>query len=151
MTLLSSEKPMRPAIPDPLDLPLYAETLPCAAESAADARRLVRKALDAWGLQVLEPSASLVVSELVGNSVEHYGRDLIRVKAVRLDEDRVQVAVIDRSPQGPTVPKQAELLDESGRGLFLVDALAADWGTDRMRWGKRVWANLTTDIEETDQ
>ncbi|WP_405958961.1 ATP-binding protein [Streptomyces sp. NBC_00868] len=125
MTLLSSEKLMLPSIPDPLDLPLYAQTLPCVAESVATARQLVRKALDVWGLEALEASAVLVMSELVTNSVDHYGRDLIRVKAVRLGEDRVQVAVIDRSPNGPTVPKQPAPFDESGRGLFLVDALAA--------------------------
>ncbi|MFF1422659.1 hypothetical protein [Streptomyces sp. NPDC058280] len=32
--------------------------------------------------------------------------------------------------------------DEDGRGLFLVAAPAADWGTDERRWGKIVWADL---------
>ncbi|MEY6564990.1 hypothetical protein AB8B12_08570 [Streptomyces sp. PGLac3x] len=37
--------------------------------------------------------------------------------------------------------------DESGRGLVLVDALAAEWGTELLPWGKRVWAELSGEGE----
>jgi hypothetical protein len=36
----------------------------------------------------------------------------------------------------------SRLDDLRGRGLALVDALSDQWGTDRLQWGKRVWAEL---------
>ncbi|EKX65371.1 hypothetical protein STRIP9103_05471 [Streptomyces ipomoeae 91-03] len=54
-------------------------------------------------------------------------------------------------------PSQAGALDESGRGLFLVDALATRWGSQPCAAGKITWFELavaaseegTADTEET--
>ncbi|MFE2378148.1 ATP-binding protein [Streptomyces sp. NPDC059398] len=54
---------------------------------------------------------------------------------------RVRVAVADFSRARPVV-REAGDGDEEGRGLLLVTAPAADWGTDERRWGRVVWANL---------
>lgn len=35
-----------------------------------------------------------------------------------------------------------QLLDERGRGLLVVDAIASDWGTTRQGSGKCVWFRL---------
>ncbi|MGW4072020.1 ATP-binding protein [Streptomyces asiaticus] len=51
--------------------PGYTETLPCTAPSAATARRLVRTALAVWGIEHCADAATLIVSELVANAVDH--------------------------------------------------------------------------------
>lgn len=123
--------------------PAYTETMPCEPESARKARVLVSLALGAWDLDAIVDAGKLVVSELVGNSVEHTGCHAIRVTVTRLSADRVRVAVIDKSAKKP-VPRTAGPGDEHGRGLTVVAALAENTGTDTFTWGKRAWAELRT-------
>src|SRR4051812_37753458 len=59
------------ATPRPTGHPGYSETLDRVPESAAVARRLVRTALTAWGLEDLIEDATLVITELVSNAVDH--------------------------------------------------------------------------------
>ncbi|MEU4148868.1 ATP-binding protein [Streptomyces sp. NPDC026659] len=121
--------------------PGYSENLPREPESAATARRLTNAALSCWGLEELAENGALVVSELVANAVRHARRESIRVVVERTAPGTVRVAVADFSrvlPE-PCTPKDDE---EGGRGLALVAALAANWGTDERRWGKVVWAEL---------
>ncbi|MEU7074009.1 ATP-binding protein [Streptomyces narbonensis] len=40
--------------------------------------------------------------------------------------------------------------DESGRGLLLVQALAARWGVERFVTGKRLWCLLEAEAEPVD-
>ncbi|MFD5033872.1 ATP-binding protein [Streptomyces sp. NPDC058405] len=121
--------------------PGYSETLPREPESAATARRLTDAAISCWGLEELAEDAALIVSELVANAVRHARRESIRVVVERTAVRTVRVAVADFSQARPEV-REAGDGDEDGRGLFLVAALAADWGTDERRWGKIVWADL---------
>ncbi|WP_078858461.1 ATP-binding protein [Streptomyces sp. NRRL F-2799] len=125
----------------PTGHPGYSETLPREPESAGTARRLVRAACTAWGLERLAQDCALVVSELVANAVRHARRESIRVVVERTAPSTVRVAVADFSRTVPTLcpPKDDE---ENGRGLHLVTALASNWGTDVRRWGKVVWADL---------
>ncbi|MBV1949925.1 ATP-binding protein [Streptomyces sp. BV129] len=125
----------------PTGHPGYSETLPREPESAATARRLVRSALAAWGLDDLTDDAILIVSELVTNAVLHARRESIRVVVERKTPGTVRVAVADfsRTLPDPCTPRDD---DEDGRGLTLIAALAANWGTDERRWGKVVWAEL---------
>ena len=125
----------------PTGHPGYSETLPREPESAATARRLVRVACAAWGLESAAENGALVVSELVANAVQHARRDSIRVVVERTAVRTVRVAVADfsRARPVPCVPGDD---DEDGRGLALVGALAEDWGTDERPWGKVVWAKL---------
>lgn len=125
----------------PTGHPGYSETLPREPESAAFARRLVRVSLSVWGLDDLTEDSAAVVSELVANAVRHARRGSIRVTVERLGEDRVRLGVVDFSHERP-VRGTAGTEDESGRGLALVEGLAADWGTEPLPWGKRVWAEL---------
>ncbi|MFC4503406.1 MULTISPECIES: ATP-binding protein [Streptomyces] len=125
----------------PTGYPGYSQTLPCEPESAGMARRLVRVALTAWGLDDLADDGALIVSELVSNSVQHAQSHFIRVTVTRPGVTRVRIGVVDKSERAPVCRKPAEE-DESGRGLVLVRALAKDWGADRLPWGKRVWAEL---------
>ncbi|MFJ5102378.1 ATP-binding protein [Streptomyces sp. NPDC088554] len=130
--------------PTAIGHPAYSQTLPCEPQSARRARLLVGAACNAWGLPGLTDAASLVVSELVGNAVEHSGSRLVRVIVSLPEPGRVKVAVVDRSRIAPA-PRPVTDTDEDGRGLVVVQTLSDRWGTDLMRWGKRIWAELGTD------
>ena len=121
--------------------PAYSQTLPCETESARRARLLVRTACDTWHLPELADAASLVISELVSNAVAHSGSRVMRVTVSRPAPDRVRLSVVDRSHAKPA-QRTASEDDEHGRGLALVDAVSDRWGTDPLRWGKRVWSEL---------
>ncbi|MCX4514157.1 ATP-binding protein [Streptomyces sp. NBC_01619] len=125
----------------PTGYPGYSETLPREPESLGTARRLVRVALAAWGLDELGDDAALIVSELVSNAVQHARSHSIRVTVTRPEATRVRIGVVDRSKRLPE-PQEPDGEDESGRGLVLVATLAKSWGTDPLPWGKRVWAEL---------
>ncbi|MEU1364927.1 ATP-binding protein [Streptomyces sp. NPDC005803] len=125
----------------PTGHPGYSQTLPREPESASTARRLTDAALSCWGLDELAEDSALIVTELVANAVQHARRDFLRVVVERTDARTVRVAVADFSQAWP-VEREAGDGDEGGRGLLLVAALAADWGTDERSWGKIVWADL---------
>ena len=121
--------------------PAYTESMPRLPESAGRARRLTAHALAVWALDLLAESAEHVVTELVANAAEHARGTSIRVTVTRLTDRRVRVAVVDMSRALPT-RRTTNLDDIDGRGLALVEALSAKWGTDRFGWGKRVWSEL---------
>ena len=120
------------------------------------ARRLVERTLAKWGLEELETVANLVMTELVTNAVNATGGDTSAFKGdgeisgvpqcVRAGLYRMgEAVVIEVWDAVRTPPKLAETSpdDECGRGLRIVDDLAAEWG---YRWiasgGKVVWARL---------
>jgi two-component sensor histidine kinase len=85
----------------------------------------------------------LVASELVGNAVRHAapGDDgRLRVHWTVGAHD-VTVSVTDGS-RVPPRRRTAEPTDTYGRGLAIVEALAADWGVEAVTGGKRVWARV---------
>ncbi|MFE5371674.1 ATP-binding SpoIIE family protein phosphatase [Streptomyces mirabilis] len=92
-----------------------------AAEPAAvaGARSRVSQQLSTWGLEDLDFTAELVVSELVTNAIR-YGRPLIQL---RLIHDRALPCEV--SDASSTTPRQrrARTYDEGGRGLLLVAQL----------------------------
>lgn len=125
----------------PTGHPGYAETLPRVPVSAAVARRLTNAALSCWGLDELAEAGGSIVTELVANAVQHARRESIRVLVERTAVRTVRVAVADFSRARPVVRAVGDG-DEGGRGLLVVEALAAEWGTVERRWGKVVWADL---------
>lgn len=129
----------------PTGHPGYTETLPCEEASASAARRLVRTALDTWGLGVLADDSCVIVSELVTNSLDHTRSRNIRVTVSRPTPGWVRVAVVDKAPRTLPEMRTASASDTGGRGLVVVEALSDRWGTDLLGWGKRVWAELRTD------
>ena len=113
-------------------------------ESAGRARRAARTMLTDWGLEHLVEDVDLVVSELVTNALLHGGDGPAGAAApIRLEldlsEGRLTCRVVDASPLPPT-PEEATETAESGRGLILVEALAAEWGWQDLPDGKAVWA-----------
>ncbi len=107
-------------------------------QTAGRARRLVRRALDRWGLDDLSDAVELLVSEIVTNAVRYAGRP-ITLRLLRTDVLRCEVG--DDAPQLPRM-RHAGTQDENGRGLFLVHRLAQRWGATRLSAGKVVWFEL---------
>ncbi|WP_328874675.1 SpoIIE family protein phosphatase [Streptomyces sp. NBC_00287] len=111
-----------------------------AADPAAVSvvRSRVSEQLGVWGLEDLDFSTELVVSELVTNAIR-YGRPPIRL---RLIHDRSLLCEVSDASSTTPHQRRARTDDEGGRGLFLVAQLAEHWGTRHARHGKTVWAEL---------
>ncbi|MER5966470.1 SpoIIE family protein phosphatase [Streptomyces sp. NPDC002057] len=110
--------------------------LPREGRAASVARGLVRDQLAAWQLTELVDVCELVVSELVGNALR-YGNGPGELRLLR--GDRLVVEVSDTGPDLPQI-QHAELSDEGGRGLQLINMLCRRWGSCRTATGKVVWA-----------
>ncbi|MFI9207089.1 ATP-binding protein [Streptomyces sp. NPDC053253] len=105
--------------------------------SAGHMRRILRIYLTRWELDRLADPAALALTELVANVVRHVpGR---RCSVLMLREPYgLRVEVADAVP-GAVIAKLADPLDESGRGLALVEAVTDRWGVDERADGKTVW------------
>ncbi len=111
---------------------------PSTPASAREARRFVESVLEDTDLDHLSYTATMLVSELVANAILHTGTPLAVVVVVR---DRVRVEVHDGSRQLP-VRKHYSNMSGTGRGLMLVERMAAGWGSDPTADGKMVWFEL---------
>ncbi|MER5372843.1 ATP-binding protein [Streptomyces sp. NPDC002553] len=114
--------------------------LPWSPTACATARAAVREVLPQWHLSDLVPTAELLVSELVSNALRHASGPL-RLTLERVSS--VRCLVSDGSCEPPR-RTDAGCEDEHGRGLALVDALAARWGFEYGPVGKTVWCELPT-------
>ncbi|MFI7498318.1 SpoIIE family protein phosphatase [Streptomyces sp. NPDC049687] len=113
-------------------------------EAARHARRFTRRSLRSWDMpEDAMDTALLVVSELVTNALVHTDGP------VRLDltliGHRLRVAVTDASPRTPVKPTQLGWDATGGRGILLVEAVSAAWGTLPVSGGKQVWAEVPLD------
>lgn len=129
----------------PVDLasgyPSFAAVVQRDELAGADARRMLAAVLRGWGLLDMKDELNLVATELVSNAAKHARGDVIRVHLTRTGARRVRVAVTDRSRQQPEL-RAVQDLDESGRGLHMVQAVASRVGVTPMPWGKSVWAEV---------
>jgi hypothetical protein len=104
------------------------------------ARNFVTRALHEWDLDPLADAASLVVSELVTNSIIHAGTDI--TVSVAWHQGALRLSVGDDNPDLPR-PRLAHYLDEHGRELAVVPALCRAFGVlPTAPGGKVVWAVL---------
>jgi anti-anti-sigma regulatory factor len=108
--------------------------------ATADARELVVNACQAWHLPDMVDDAELVATELVSNAMRHAGPGVELLLVLR--ERFLHLSVRDGSPQPPRRSLPDPDTGEGGRGLLLVDALTAGWGSTPMPSGKVVWATL---------
>jgi GAF domain-containing protein len=115
-------------------------TLPPTGRSAATARRALEQVLGDTELTGVLDEALLLVTELVTNAVVHAGTEI----ELRIDTDPdLHIEVVDRSPGSlPVVQPAPAETREGGRGVFLLDALANEWGTRHFGGGKSVWFRL---------
>ena len=81
----------------------------------------------------------LAATELVTNSARHSGTEQI-VVFVRVGAPSLLIKVCDRGPGVSTQVSEPDLLDEGGRGLFLVEALARSWGTGELEIDGSPWS-----------
>lgn len=98
-------------------------------------RRIGRARLNAWGLSALVDDAELLISELVTNGFKHGAEQQITFRLV-IGADVLVLEVGDGSHALPQL-RDAGPDALSGRGLFIVDALAASWGVSAD--GTRTW------------
>lgn len=120
--------------------------LPAEPQSAGLARTLVLAACERWNAPGVSADAELVVTELVANAVRHAGSQItVQLTALSGSPGGVRAEVSDLSIR-PVRPRLAHGLEESGRGLFLVDTLASRWGAEATPDGKTVWAEIVPEI-----
>ncbi|MEU9517407.1 ATP-binding protein [Streptomyces sp. NPDC048224] len=123
----------------------------CSGEGFARARVFTRDTLRGWSLEHCGDDAVLVITELVSNAVTHAvpsaaaGAPEVGLGLV-LDAARLTLTVSDSGDNAPVFhPSDGSALQEHGRGLCIVDALAEEWGwAPRPPAGKTVWATLST-------
>ena len=108
--------------------------------AAAQARRQVRAAIDAWDVPVDPEVAVLLTSELVTNAIRHEPGETVLL-SITCVCGQLRVDVHDTSCSVP-VPADAPSDAEAGRGLMLVASLSADWGYHRTPAGKAVYFTL---------
>ncbi|MDF1605671.1 ATP-binding protein [Nocardioides sp. YIM 152315] len=112
-----------------------------SAASAPVARTVVRRLLDDAGVDTeVRQTAELLATELVSNAVEHGGGSSYLDAVV--GPDAVRLEVTDPNPALPTPSPSLDDLDERGRGLLLIAALASRWGAERHPPGKTVWCEI---------
>nr|WP_228031838.1 ATP-binding protein [Streptomyces phyllanthi] len=109
--------------------------------AAGQARAEVRRQLESWGLTEQSDTAELLVSELVTNALVHAESRLRLTLTAAHGVLRCEVS--DADHRRPRVRRVTET-SESGRGMFLVDALARRWGCHEDGPGKTVWFELGT-------
>jgi anti-sigma regulatory factor (Ser/Thr protein kinase)/anti-anti-sigma regulatory factor len=113
------------------------------AEAPARAREMVEEACRSWQIEHLLGPATVVVSELVSNAVQHAGTDIAVTASLR--GNYLHVSVRDGSPR---IPVPVDLDDEGPDlpdrhyGLYLVDVYTSAWGSTPTLDGKTVWATL---------
>lgn len=117
--------------------------LPPEVESPKLARHATRTALSAWSLTRFYDDTAIVVSELVTNAIRHGMRQgaegVLRLVLVRYRSHLVCM-VTDPADDAPTM-REPDYVNESGRGLHIIEAMSRAWGwTPMLGGGKAVWA-----------
>lgn len=102
-------------------------------------RRFVSGTLRSWGEDHLVADAILVTSEMATNAINHadspFHASLVRAAGI------VRISIEDAGP-GKATQRTADPDDLSGRGLLIVETLAARWGHGDLPAGKVVWAEF---------
>ncbi|WP_416984603.1 ATP-binding protein [Streptomyces sp. T028] len=119
----------------------YRMTLTVGTHSAGHIRRITRRFLQDWDLEPLTDPVELATTELIANVYRHVPDR--RCKLLLLKQPPgIRVEVTDAYGQLLPTPAESypEPESESGRGLFLLDAMVDKWGvTPAPGGGKTVW------------
>jgi anti-sigma regulatory factor (Ser/Thr protein kinase) len=118
-------------------------TLAATPTAVPLARALIRLSHNHWGFPELIEDSELLVSELATNAIQASPALAFMRIHIGLFTSVARIEVWDRGDGRPQ-PVPSGGTDEGGRGLLLVEALAAEWGWSvrRGRFGKVVWAEL---------
>jgi anti-sigma regulatory factor (Ser/Thr protein kinase) len=120
---------------------------PGVAESVRAARQMIRQAI---GEAPAAEAAALVVSELATNAIAYTRSGLpggtFTASVTGAPGGGVVVSVTDQGPraagQAPHVVTGGQPAQEHGRGLAIVAAVAAGWGTELTPAGRVTWCVL---------
>ncbi len=111
-------------------------------EGLSDARTMVRQALNDWDMAELADDAELMTGELLVNVLLHTeGGAVLTLEVLPEPVRRIRLSVQDRSSVWPRRRSPGETAT-SGRGLLLMDAVAARWGVEPRGEGKAVWCEI---------
>jgi anti-sigma regulatory factor (Ser/Thr protein kinase) len=120
-------------------------TVPGSPEQVSGARAFIARTL-AGMPGVDSDAATLLTSELVTNAIRHTDSGApggtVTVVVIGVPGGVLVEVVDDGSAGTPTV--KGDLFAAEGHGLFLVQALAAQWGYLRDPAGTTVWFHLAT-------
>ncbi|MEV5374843.1 SpoIIE family protein phosphatase [Streptomyces nondiastaticus] len=144
--LLAREGGAVGAGPAPVPHPVRRTVLSIAQaepERIAEARQQVRDLMHDWPDPDQTDSAVLMVSEMVTNVLVHTDGDAVLIARISGEpgERCVRVDVSDSSDELPHRRHPGEMAS-SGRGLVLMELLAAAWGVDPRGEGKNIWFEL---------
>ena len=114
--------------------------VPAGVDAPAQARRFCSTVCREWGVDGLTDLCALLVSELVTNAVVH-GSGPVGLE-LRLDGGVLRVSVAQEQVVGLPEPLMSGSAAISGRGLAIVDRMAAGWGAETDDGGTTVWFDL---------
>jgi anti-sigma regulatory factor (Ser/Thr protein kinase) len=125
--------------------PLDADAqMPHRVDSVPAARAFLTKLLHGWEVsdQVID-EASLLTTELMSNAVQH-GSGVLNLE-IAVHDGLLRVGVHDEAAELPVERPATSVSREGGRGIWLVQSIARDWGSDASgeEPGKTVWFELT--------
>jgi hypothetical protein len=135
-------------------LPSYSETEVLSADfepvtgAARKARELVTEGCARWDLPTVAGPACIVATELVNNVVAHAHTPMTVRFGLGHDGQAVHLSVRDHGAGLPKPGGPISMSASGGRGLLLVEAVAARWGTSALPDGKLVWAVVPPDDDE---
>jgi len=115
-------------------------SFPNDVAAVTEARYYVLGALGRLTPEVAD-AVAVIVSELAANVVRHTSSDF--TVSIERSDAEIRVAVSDRDPSIP-IARAPQPDETSGRGLQLVQALAANWGVISAgdQSGKTVWFTI---------
>ncbi|WP_239336557.1 ATP-binding protein [Frankia sp. CiP3] len=124
------------------------ERFPAGPASVPAARKAAVRVLRGWAVDdATVETAELIVSELVTNAEKASSADDVIAVRLTAADGRLTLEVWDSSDSSP-VQRGQDIDAESGRGLFLVEALSMRRGWYWPRsGGKVVWAQLRAEIQ----
>ncbi|WP_308012109.1 SpoIIE family protein phosphatase [Actinacidiphila acidipaludis] len=109
-------------------------------DAVMHARRFTARVLRSWHETRETDAILLVVSELVTNAMTHTSGEVHL--NLTLAGERMRVAVSDSSPRAPVKPTGIDWEATGGRGILLVEAVCAAWGSVPLSGGKQVWGEI---------
>ncbi|MFJ2730075.1 SpoIIE family protein phosphatase [Streptomyces collinus] len=127
--LLARTRALQPTHVASWDLPHELVTVPTA-------RHLAARQLRQWGLEPLVTPVQSIVGELVTNAIRHGGGP----SRLRLIQHRVLTCEVTDTNTSQPRPRHPRVLDEHGRGLYMVARMSRRWGSRSAADGKVVWA-----------
>jgi hypothetical protein len=115
-------------------------TLEPVVGAARRSRETITEWCGRWDRSDLAGTACIVVTEMVNNVVAHARTPMTLLLGVR--DGGLAVAVRDESSRVPSFTGAPAPTAFGGRGMLLIDSVAARWGSLLLAHGKVVWALL---------